>query len=194
MRVIPIIRIMKENTAVREKNRLAFFDIAKGTGIILVIIAHIEYVDFGIRNYIVSFHMPLFFVVSGMLACLTGEAEKETGKVLLKKLKRIMLPYLVFSILYPVIDICYYYVTGNGDPFGSLRQNIYDSLVLYGNSVLWFLPTAFFGDVLFFLVMKASMRLSKRYAAYITVLVTRAAAFVMYLMFRNDNRHFVVEQ
>ncbi len=171
---------------------MGFFDIAKGIGIILVIIAHIEYVDFGIRNYIVSFHMPLFFVVSGMLACLIGEAKRDTVTVLVRKLKRIMLPYLVFSVLYPVIDICYYFVTGNGDPFGSLRQNIYDSLVLYGNSVLWFLPTAFFGDILFFFIMKAAMRLSEKYAAYITVLVTLAASFIMYFIFGRYQNHFIV--
>lgn len=183
---------MKENNTAQKTTRLGFFDIAKGIGIILVIIAHIEYVDFGIRNYIVSFHMPLFFVVSGMLACLTGEPKKDIRTVLIKKLKRIMLPYLVFSVLFPVIDIAYYYVTGNGDPFGSLRQNIYDSVVLYGNSVLWFLPTAFFGDILFFFIMKAAMKLSERFAPYITVFVTLAATLVMCSVFGHLNIHIIV--
>ena len=127
-----------------------------------------------------------------MLACLTGETGRDTKTVLLKKLKRIMLPYLVFSILYPVIDITYYYVTGNGDPFASLRQNIYDSLVLYGNSVLWFLPTAFFGDILFFIIIKTAMRLSKKYASYITVFVTLAASLVLCLVFGHRNGHLIV--
>ncbi len=183
---------MKENNTAQKTKRLGFFDIAKGMGIILVIIAHIEYVDFGIRNYIVSFHMPLFFVISGMLACLTGEPKRDFRTVLFKKLKRIMLPYLIFSVLYPVIDITYYYVTGNGDPFGSLRQNIYDSIVLYGNSVLWFLPTAFFGDILFLIIMKASMKLSEKYASYITALVTLAVSLSMCFVFRHQNAHLIV--
>ncbi|MBO4374171.1 MAG: acyltransferase [Lachnospiraceae bacterium] len=172
--------------------RLGYFDIAKGIGIILVIIAHIEYVDFGIRNYIVSFHMPLFFVVSGMLSCHINETARDIKTVLLKKLKRIMLPYLVFSVLYPLIDLAYFYVTGNGDPFGSLRQNISDTLVLYGNSVLWFLPTAFFGDMLFFLVMKAALSFSKKYAAYITAAVTLFVSLIIYFTLGNRGEHFFI--
>ena len=85
--------------------RLDYFDIAKGIGIILVIIAHIEYVDQGIRNYIVSFHMPLFFIISGMLMYITGEKERPVKNLLLKKLRRIMLVYLVFSVIYLIIDV-----------------------------------------------------------------------------------------
>ncbi len=177
---------------VLEKKRLGFFDIAKGIGILLVITAHIEYVDPGIRNYIVSFHMPLFFVVSGMLACVTNETKRDVKTVVVKKMKRIMLPYLIFSVLFPVIDIIYFYITGNGDPFGCLPQNVYDTAVLYGNSVLWFLPTAFFGDILFFITMKAAMKISERYSAFITVMITLAAACTACILFGHTNDHLVV--
>lgn len=179
-----------ENT--EKKTRLGYFDAAKGIGIILVIIAHIEYVDFGIRNYIVSFHMPLFFVVSGMLSSHIHEEKRDPGTVLVKKLKRIMLPYLVFSILFPVIDIAYFYITGNGDPFGTLRQNIYDSLVLYGYSVLWFLPTAFFGDIIFFLVKKATSKISEKLASLIALMVTFGVSVIMCSLFGHTGDHFIV--
>ncbi len=183
---------MEETIEIQKKKRLGYFDIEKGIGIILVIIAHIEYVDLGIRNYIVSFHMPLFFIVSGMLSWVIGERQRDVPTVLKKKLKRIMLPYLIFSILYPCIDFAYYFLTGNGDPMGSLGQNVFDSLVLYGNSVLWFLPTAFFGDVIFFLIIKGCMKLSERYAVYIATLITFAAAMGVYFIFRFDQRHFFI--
>ncbi len=172
--------------------RLGYFDIAKGIGIILVVIAHIEYVDLGIRNYIVSFHMPLFFVVSGMLSAHINEFGRAAKTVISKKLKRIMLPYLVFSVLFPVIDIVYFFITGNGDPFGTLRQNIYDSLVLYGYSVLWFLPTAFFGDMIFFFVMKAASKIAEKYAAVITLLVTFGVSLIMCSLFGHTGDHFIV--
>ena len=172
--------------------RLGYFDIAKGIGIILVVIAHIEYVDLGIRNYIVSFHMPLFFVVSGMLSAHINEFGRPAKTVILKKLKRIMLPYLVFSVLFPVIDIVYFYITGNGDPFGTLRQNIYDSLVLYGYSVLWFLPTAFFGDMFFFFVMKAASKIAEKYASVITFLVTLGISLIICFLFGHTGDHFIV--
>ena len=67
--------------------RVGYFDIAKGIGIILVIIGHIEYVPAPIRFYIVTFHMPLFFIISGMLMNLTDEAGRDFKQLLLKKLK-----------------------------------------------------------------------------------------------------------
>ncbi len=175
-----------------KNSRLAYFDIAKGIGIILVIIAHIEYVDLGIRNYIVAFHMPLFFIVSGMLSCLIGEEKRDIFTVIKKKLKRIMLPYLIFSLLYPVIDFAYYFVTGNGDPMGSLYQNTMDTLVLYGNSVLWFLPTAFFGEVIFFLIIRGCRKISEKYAVYMTAVITLILALGIYYIFRFDQRHFFI--
>ena len=48
--------------------RLYYLDMAKGVGIFLVILGHIEYLDPDIKRWISSFHMPLFFVVGGILA------------------------------------------------------------------------------------------------------------------------------
>ena len=45
-------------------NRIDFIDIAKGIGMFLVIVGHVETYDF-INRMIYSFHMPLFFVLSG---------------------------------------------------------------------------------------------------------------------------------
>ena len=175
-----------------KKNRVGYFDIAKGIGIILVVIAHIEYVSAPVRFYIVTFHMPLFFIVSGMLAELTDEKERSLKELVLKKLKRIMLPYLIFSILYPLIDFVYFFLTGNGDPYGSLKPNLLDSLMLYGNSVLWFLPTAFFGEVIFLLVIKACLKISKKYARILTTLATFLSGIAAFFLFGKMQNHFIV--
>lgn len=47
------------------KEREHWADIAKGIGIILVIIGHIKFVDDSVREWIYTFHMPLFFFISG---------------------------------------------------------------------------------------------------------------------------------
>ena len=44
-------------------NRVKYFDLAKGIGIILVVLGHMENIDASIRIWIASFHMPLFFVI-----------------------------------------------------------------------------------------------------------------------------------
>lgn len=50
-----------------KKQRLDYIDAAKAIAIILVIIGHCYWVGAvpRLRNIIYSFHMPLFFVVSG---------------------------------------------------------------------------------------------------------------------------------
>ena len=51
--------------AITKKERLAVFDVAKGLGILLVVFAHINYTNIPLV-YIYSFHMPLFFLISGI--------------------------------------------------------------------------------------------------------------------------------
>ena len=46
--------------------RIEWIDIAKGIGIILVVIGHISQIEV-LNDIIYSFHMPLFFIISGYL-------------------------------------------------------------------------------------------------------------------------------
>ena len=47
--------------------RKKYIDIAKGIGILLVLIGHIDWGNYILTNTIYSFHMPLFMMVSGYL-------------------------------------------------------------------------------------------------------------------------------
>lgn len=49
-----------------ESNRIEEVDISKGIGMVLVITGHLC-VGAPLRNFIYSFHMPLFFVLSGFV-------------------------------------------------------------------------------------------------------------------------------
>ena len=46
-------------------NRDTAFDITKAIGILLMILVHCSGLPHLLRNFIFSFHMPLFFIVSG---------------------------------------------------------------------------------------------------------------------------------
>lgn len=50
----------------KKYNRYDFLDVAKGIGILLVVIAHINYTP-SLITIIYSFHMPIFFFFSGMV-------------------------------------------------------------------------------------------------------------------------------
>ena len=47
------------------KKRLNYLDYAKGIGILLVVLGHIY--NNSVKLWIYSFHMPLFFIISGYL-------------------------------------------------------------------------------------------------------------------------------
>lgn len=55
-------------TAFNEKKRDVTFDIMKGIGIILVVLGHVQQLDFyPLKTAIYTFHMPLFFILAGYL-------------------------------------------------------------------------------------------------------------------------------
>lgn len=136
------------------KKRITYFDLAKGTGIILVVLGHMENISGELRTWISSFHMPLFFVISGMLMAAKGTLtensdQKEEGSKLssqaIKTAKGLLIPYFWFSLLYIPIDIMNLYIH-NVDEH-TFIQNILDSVTLSGVSVMWFLPALFIAQV-----------------------------------------------
>lgn len=55
------------------KARYSSLDIAKGLGIILVVLGHIIPENIWARSIIYSFHMPLFFLISGFFPAKNDE-------------------------------------------------------------------------------------------------------------------------
>lgn len=161
------------------KNRVGYYDIAKGIGIILVIIAHIEYMPLELRQYIVTFHMPAFFVISGMLMNLTNEKEREIKALLSHKLKRILLPYFVFSLIFPVTYYLRFLVTGEGYSNEHFVQDILVGISMTGVSVLWFLPALFFSELIVLFVIK---NLKKPVILILIVSVMTGSCYLPYLV------------
>lgn len=106
----------KENSNLREmaklssspscynERRIYELDIAKVIGIFLVVLGHTysnSGGDLSLRSWIYSFHMPLFFLISGML-----HKEKGTGRQTLSHyFKSLLVPVFVFSFLYFLIYV-----------------------------------------------------------------------------------------
>lgn len=85
------------------KKRILYIDFAKAIAIILVVIGHYspDYhpVWYGqLRSIIYGFHMPLFMFASGFVYIATFRHEPY-GIFLLRKLKRLMIPYFVVSVI-----------------------------------------------------------------------------------------------
>ena len=83
--------------------RVHYLDYAKGIAIILVVLGHI-FSEGNIKTYIYSFHMPLFFIISGYLFNYSNlNSFKE---FIYKRINGILIPYCTFSI----INILGYYL------------------------------------------------------------------------------------
>jgi fucose 4-O-acetylase-like acetyltransferase len=140
-----------ENVSVPSK-RIPYLDVAKGIGILLVVLGH-NYVRISIPEMgklIFSFHMPFFFLLSGMLF--------KPNYPLLVLFKRrfatLIRPYLVtITLLYSI----YFFYTDI--KIMTILRRVVRSLYASGNYIewaqLWFLPHLFllnmFVGVLFLL-------------------------------------------
>lgn len=137
---------------IRENSRISYLDVAKGIGIILVVMGHTGFLKDAVSKYIFSFHMPLFFVISGMLINLKHEENKDFGETIRKKAKALLIPYVSFSVIYIIISLVenYFGVMSKEE----LIQGIIYMFTFYGDSTLWFLPALLISEVLFIFLMK----------------------------------------
>ncbi|MCI7504849.1 MAG: acyltransferase family protein [Coriobacteriaceae bacterium] len=147
-----------------EKNRIGAIDAAKGIGIILVVFAHINY-SHDLLTVIYSFHMPLFFIISGILF------KKERYPSFASFAKRRFVTLFVPYAIYETISIALLYAS----------QTTFQSLELFDfskaeyleffrqilisnwsgthvNQPLWFVPCLLLVEMLYFPLAKLKKR------------------------------------
>ena len=112
----------------------------KALAMILVIMGHINYANDEVKEWIYSFHMPAFFFCSGLV--LTNSSEKnDFGQVITKRFKRLMIPYLLWALIYAKFSV---------PNFCKIAYGSYRSIVSSGSlSSLWFLPVMFVALLIF---------------------------------------------
>lgn len=118
------------------QQRIEYIDIAKGIGILLVYIGHCEIGEgniSGLISWIYSFHMPLFFVISGLLFS-TKHVPATT--FYRNKFASLIVPYIIFSIInYVLLKL-----SPVGATLGFITQG-------WGRNPLWFIPILFLVNV-----------------------------------------------
>ena len=149
-----------EMTETLPKKRIAYIDVAKGIGILLMILGHTMTPGWG-KDVIYSFHMPLFFVCSGMTCHLSASVDQWRQRVV-QSAQRLLLPvvlwYVVLSVISGVADGCF--VSGKAfREFLSIRLLTLfwasgDDVMLWNLSVpsvgvLWFVVALFLARLMF---------------------------------------------
>ena len=77
-----------------------FIDVAKGIGIIMTIIGHNVFEGY-VKTFIYSFHMPLFFVLAGLVM----EKKEGSVKTLICEEGKLIRAYFFWSFIYIIFDI-----------------------------------------------------------------------------------------
>ena len=137
-----------------KSNRLDYLDIAKGIGIILVVLAHVYAFNPEISvsrgklvTWIYSFHMPLFFIISGMLIRYKNKIDFK--KTIFSRMKGILVPYLFFSL----VSVFIFALLADFEK-GVIQELFRVTILGIGIETLWFLPALFFSDIIFTMMKK----------------------------------------
>lgn len=133
-----------------EAGKISYIAQAQLIGCLLVILGHsiplnwdIPHFMYRMDVFLYTFHMPLFFFISGYLFEKTGSSRKYSFcSYLRKRTKRLMLPYVVLTVIGLVVNYLMDSFTGNLDAY-SLSYVIESFLVPRQNvwGHFWFLPT-----------------------------------------------------
>lgn len=93
--------------------RIKEVDIAKGVGILLVVIGHlIDQFDVEgqiVYRFIYLFHMPLFFFLSGMFF----REEEKFSVFFIKKFKRLFVPFALANLFFFAVEMTRAYILGD---------------------------------------------------------------------------------
>lgn len=128
------------------KNRLEFLDILRGIAIIMIVLGHMErgLVSAGVNSYyalildtfLYSIHLPLMFILSGMVEGIFGKLDNNKisyKKYVKKNIISLYIPYIIFIYFYWFVKM--YIFSGNGEAsFDDFFHLFYN-----GKWVFWFL-------------------------------------------------------
>ena len=131
--------------------RLRYIDIAKGMAILCMVLGHtysMQEKPF-IFIWIYSFHMPLFFITSGILYRIKRSGEQKYSSLIQKKTKTLLIPYLIWNTIYQIFISILNFRGGKNIWLTNLQHIIY-----FNGSAMWFLPVMFIASLMFLVTIK----------------------------------------
>jgi len=147
------------------KNRIEWIDIAKGIGIILVIMGHTIALRYS--KWLYTFHLPLFFLLSGLVYNVSSYPKYMI--LLRRKSKQILLPWLKFFLIGLIVCL----LIPEWRASLSLHQILFELYTTNTNNIqnssIWYLICLFVTLNIFYFINKV-----KRTKATITILILLA--------------------
>ena len=157
------------------ENRNIALDIAKGIGILLVIVGHTAGMKHICQELIYSFHMPLFFIIAGYLY-----HRQDIKTLFVKSAKRLLLPWIVALCLQALLCLllgnkleAWGYVQSVLFPDGTRDDNMLWAGI-HSSGAVWFLPALFWCRIIYAMI---EQRMGSR-SIYVTIPSTIAAVLM----------------
>ena len=130
-------------------NRKYWIDMLRGAAITLIVIGHF-FQGYSLTQYIYIFHVPLFFVISGL--CYNNNNYKYKIKdFLFKKLKTLIIPYFSFGVI--IVPMAF--ILENDFSILGFIKVLAWYFIQRRYTTMWFLTTLFGVEITFFLIHKA---------------------------------------
>lgn len=166
--------------------RIEYIDWIKGFGIILVILNHILESGHQAVAWMGTFHMPLFFIISGMLLVVNDKWEKKSIKENVNhKFKKLILPYLKMMIVLIIFLAIIGLIFKETNYYKNIIDIIKQTIFLEGYGPMWFVFALFFGEIIFIILKKINVHEIAIFS--ICVIITGSYFFVDDLRIIGDN-------
>jgi fucose 4-O-acetylase-like acetyltransferase len=155
--------------------RIEYLDIARGIGILLVVLGHNDFGSLSpfFHQVIYSFHIPLFF-------CLSGYFTNPSSSFLdysKKRFHAVLKPYL-FTIFLIYFTSVSFEKMGFQTALGRIIKALYGSIAYIDWAQLWFLPNLFVVSLYAFIFIRVVGKLQKRWIMWGILLGTLAISLV----------------
>ncbi len=153
--------------------RIEYLDIARGIGILLVVLGHNDFAALSpfFHQVIYSFHIPLFFFLSGYFIN-TAVSFFDYSK---KRFHAVLKPYWFTILLIYAVSVSF-------EKMGFQNAGLRIAKALYGSidyidwAQLWFLPNLFVVSLYAFLFIRLTGKLQNRWLRWGTLLATLAVS------------------
>ena len=156
---INLANTVEDEVMEESRKRYRQLDYAKALGILLVVLGHTIYeisknginTNFGnhLNNWIYCFHMPLFFVLSGLGLYLKYKEYKSIDffKEINNLSQKLLIPYAFWSFFYLIGTILSSVVITKKIIISMILGRIYSFITLRGAAPIWFLSALFLANI-----------------------------------------------
>ena len=157
----------------REREHLSYIDRARGFAMCCVVIGHIitlvsmskpEMRLGEIVRVLSVFELTVFFVISGYL--FYKNPQPLFFPFVKKRFFRLLIPYFIFSLL----NILFFVLIEHSQDM-NLSNLLMLTFTFYGISVLWFFPTLFIGEILWWFLQKKLKPCSRIIVLFVIIVV-----------------------